>query len=191
MKQLAAATLLIALLAVPATLLAQDTTATTLQGSIHWDETQARREALKNIERQIDLQFFKSKDENFLENVRLREQNPNLRFANRQVTFFTGGEYAVVYEGEPIVNYYTAQGDLFKVSVCSEPFGDDTWNYPRRCIEYRYPDGSFLTVSLDVSPEESYVFAPDGTLLYHWKDEQGFDINGNSVWERWNYDVQN
>lgn len=158
---------------------------TPLKAGIVWDETKARQEALKNIERQIDVQFFKAKDAHFFENIKLREQNPNLTFVDRQITFFSGGEYAVVYQGEKNVHYYTQAGDLFKVSVCDLPFRDE-WQYPRRCIEYGYPSGKFLTISMDVSPEESYIFALDGNLLYHWKDEQGFDAHGNTVWERWN-----
>jgi len=156
-----------------------------LKGNVSWDEPKARHEALKNIERQIDTQYFKSKDEQYFEHVKSREQNPNLKFENAQVTYFSGGEYSVVHEGEKNVQYYTQEGRLFKVSVCDVPFSDN-WNYPRRCIEYGYPHGKFLSVSMDVSPEESYVFAPDGTLLYHWKDEQGFDAKDNTVWERWN-----
>jgi len=157
----------------------------TLKGTLTWDEPKARHEALKNIERQIDTQYFKSKDEQYFEHVKSREQNPNLKFQNSQITYFSGGEYSVVTEGEKNVHYYTKDGTLFKVSVCDVAFSDN-WNYPRRCIEYGYPRGNFLTVSMDVSPEESYVFSPDGTLLYHWKDEQGFDAKDNTVWERWN-----
>jgi hypothetical protein len=181
MKGILTSLALMALLTVPA--FAQET----LQGTIIWDEESARREALKHIERQINPQFFKTKSQFFFDNMKTLEQNPDLKFGNKQVTFFTGGEYSVVYEGEKIVHYYTKEGKLFKVSVCSHPYGDD-WIYPRRCIEYGYPSGKFMTVSMDVSPEESYVFALDGTLIQHWKDEQGFNPQDNTTWERWNYD---
>ncbi len=156
----------------------------TLKGSIQWDEQKAREIALRHLERQIDVHFFKTKDERYFERLKARLGDPNLKMAHQQVTWFENDEYSVAYEGENMVHYYRQDATLFKVSVCNQPFGDE-WRYPRRCIEYSVPGGDFLTVSMDVSPEESYVFDLQGNLLQHWKDDQGFSAQGGSNWVRW------
>lgn len=156
---------------------------TTLQTGIEWTEDSARVEAMKNIEKKLDLSIYKSVDPAFVENLQAREFN-DIKIANRQVTFFEQGYYAVAYDGEKNVNYYKPDGSLQKVSICSEVFGDNAI-YPRKCVEYGYPEGRFLTVSLDVSPDESFVFQLDGVLLHHWKGNEGIDTRRKIRWERW------
>jgi len=181
MKQFLAAFILTSLIV--GTVYAQDT----LKSGILWDQDKARTLALKHLEKEVDVTLFQGIDPQFLENMQL-QKNPdaNTKMAHRQVTFFSGGDYAVAYDGESIVNYYQSNGMLLKVSVCSTPFGEDLdySNYPRKCVEYNYPQGKILSVSLDVAPDESYVFLPNGELKNHWLGNKGFSAQGQELWGR-------
>lgn len=155
----------------------------TLHGGATWTEDAAREEALKNLEPSLNVKAFEAKDPAWLENLTALDHD-TLKVSRRNLTRFAGGYYAVVNDGENIVNYYKQDGSLFKVSVCSVAFGGVP-SYPRKCVEYAYPEGRFLTVSLDVAPDESFVFATNGDLKHHWKGETGFDATGAPRWERW------
>lgn len=157
----------------------------TLKTGIEWDENKARTLALKHLETEIDVSLFREVDPKYWENQKAKE-DANTKMALRQVTFFQAGEYAVAYQGENIVNYYRANGKLLKVSICSTPFGIDIdyANYPRKCVEYGYPEGKMISVSLDVAPQESFVFLPDGSLKNHWKGSAGYDDQSQLRWHR-------
>ncbi len=159
----------------------------TFKTSIHWNENKARILALKHLEEDVDVTLFQGVDPNFRENIQTQDlQNDTTKIAHRKITFFSGGEYSVAYDGENIVNYYRSNGDLEKVSVCSTPFGEsfDYGSYPRKCVEYGYPKGKIMSVSLDVSPNESYVFLPNGQLKDHWIGNNDFDGKGHERWKR-------
>jgi hypothetical protein len=179
-----ALTLSLLMLLLPLSSLAEEVT---LKGGIKWDEERARTYALKHLNPEIDTAHFQAVDPIYRQNSLLPHELPEtLRQAFRQVTFFNSGDYSVVYDGENIVHYYTQQGDLLKVSICSTPFGPETdySSYPRKCVEYGYPEGRIITVSMDVSPKESFVFSPSGELKNHWVGEQCFDDCGNEILKR-------
>lgn len=159
----------------------------TLKTGIQWDEERARTLALKHIEEEIDVSFFQGLDPQYWENIKpQREVDANTQISHRQVTRFTNNDYAVAYDGEDRVHYYRADGQLVKVSVCSTPFGEnvDYSNYPRKCVEYGYPQGKIIAVSLDASPQESFVFLPNGILLNHWIGNKGLDSNDQERYKR-------
>lgn len=155
----------------------------TIKLRAEWTVDEARVTALKNIESSLDTADLRGMDPKLLENLKALETT-HLKVANRRVTYFEGGLYAVAYDGEDRVHYYEPDGKLIKVSVCSEPFGENP-DYPRRCIDYSYPEGKFISVSLDVSPRESFIFSFNGTLLNHWKGGEAYDPEGNVKYERW------
>ncbi len=151
----------------------------TLRTGIQWDTQTARTLALKHLEEEIDVSRFQGNDPFYAENLQNNTVDANTRIANRQVTHYSDGDYSVTYDGEYVVNYYAGNGNLRKISVCSAPFGPQTDYaiYPRKCVEYGYPYGKVLAVSLDVSPQESFVFLPTGELKNHWVGSHGFDAN--------------
>jgi hypothetical protein len=155
----------------------------TYQAGVYWSAEKARAIAFRHLERQIKPHFFETQHKAYFESVKACQENPDLKFAKCQTTTFPDGAYSQAFEGEKLAYYYKENGVLFKVSVCDKPFGKD-YNYPRRCVEYGFPEGRFQTISLDVSPDESYIYDLHGELLQHWKDGQGFSPTESNTWER-------
>lgn len=142
-----------------------------IQGSIKYNESTARIEAFKDIERKIDRHIFKSylKDPNRKENLKLMAESVyNIDYDRTLCPFYyqnTLISYAVTYYDEPLrVYYYNILGNLIKFEIAEDKF------YPKRTFAYsRF--GNLLTVNFDIDGTEQFMYEENGKLVAHWIGE--------------------
>jgi hypothetical protein len=146
-----------------------------------WLIDEARVEAFTDIQRTLDLSEIPDLDPNMLENqesVRRKQDIVGERLYSR----FRDGAYSVSKLCDPRTYYYYPNGKLIMVeeetappyynNSCKKPF-------PKKSYKYLYPSGRLSGVSVDISNYESFVFAPDGTLNFHWVGSTCYDRYGN------------
>jgi len=138
-----------------------------------WTVEKARQEALKYIPDPFDTRIVESADPHYAENQRAKQLHQQ-QVGNRTLTFFTTGGYGVSELGSTLAYYYDKDGHLQFLEV-----GHGESKYPYKSYKFSYPSGKLLSVSLNITPLESYVFGPGGILAGHWVGPYCYDTHGN------------
>ncbi|MBQ8848323.1 MAG: hypothetical protein IJ003_05200 [Candidatus Gastranaerophilales bacterium] len=150
----------------------------TLQAGIKYTEASARIEAFDNVQNKMPKDFYRDflKDPNYEENKKMIEEKKLTLENQRSLCPFYLKKilisYAVAYNDEQtIVPYYNALGSLIRFDVISNT------DYPRKIYGYsRY--GNLLSVALEISNEEQFVYNENGKLIAHWQNNEMKDKEG-------------
>lgn len=145
-----------------------------LQGQIqeNWTVENARSAAFHNIPYKKNMNWAPAIDPYYKENMIARANNQT-RVGNRIITYFSSGNYAVYEDNSINTFYFKANGMLYAVEY------DVGKSYPSKSYKYSYPSGELYTVSIEVYRNKSFIFDPDGTLLFNWDQNNCYDKNGN------------
>lgn len=146
-----------------------------IQGMIKYNESLARIEAFRGVERKIDKDAFKKylKDPNRKENLEAISKDELIIALDRSLCPFylknTLMSYAVTYFDEPLrVYYYNILGNLVKFETVEDG------PYPKRTFAYsRY--GNLLTVNFDIDGYEQFMYQENGKLIAHWVDNDYYE----------------
>ena len=145
-----------------------------------WTAESAREEAFRDIQRQIDVSRYPSRDPDFEENQRgLREGNPIVQ--DRFVT--PTGEESLGYVVSKMdkdgmqrnTMFYKNDGQLMSIRLFSRR------QYPRAAYIYcadqtcvnggeKFQRGELMTVTFHISGREVFYFHPGGRLKAHLKN---------------------
>ncbi len=134
----------------------------------------ARVQAFANIKPQISTVNIPAVDPEF-EAHREALRQGNTQAGRHLMTLFGDGGYSIrdLKTGERW--YYNRRGQLQQVELA-----DTAEGFPSRAATYDIRDGRLSRVVSNVSTEESYIFSPQGELLYHWVGQQCFRLDGQS-----------
>ena len=155
--------------------------AQTLKAAITSSIDEARQDSFSNLSRSFDISSFPGKDPNYIENL-LTKAKGLITIKDRFLTFFEDGSYAVYKKNQTICLYYRPNGHLFKVGQSAKPRGQNI--YPNRDVEYDAQTGTLQSVGLYLSSSESFLFDTNGSLMIHWKYQDGYNEAGQIILKR-------
>jgi len=138
-----------------------------------WTVEKARQEALRYIPEPFDTRIVESADPHYAQNMQAKNAHQQ-QVADRTLTFFTSGGYGVSEAGSTLAYYYDKAGHLQFLEV-----GHGESKYPYKSYKFSYPSGQLLSISLYITPLESYVYSPSGSLAGHWIGPYCYDAQGN------------
>lgn len=150
-----------------------------LQGGVSFDVNSAREELLKFSDNKFDKTLVQTfyRDYYYDENQTYK-LSANTELKNRVLAFFSDTTYGVMYNAIPLyVWYYSKDGDLIYMEK------KDSTEYPYKSYKYT-PSGLLMNMSLRVSKEETYIFAPSGRLIAHWIGSTAYDEENNVIMTR-------
>lgn len=154
-----------------------------------WSIDTARAEAFLEAPKVLDLSEYTAIDPHLIENKEARINKQDIR-SERIFTKFDNGDYSVTRLCSKRSFYYRPNGQLVLVEDESVPsYYDSTCRgeFPKKSFKYTYPTGRLVGVSIDVNSFESFVFAPDGSLAFHWLGNRCYDGNGARCGNRKSY----
>lgn len=151
-----------------------------LEGGIqeNWSVDKARTEAFRNVPYIKDLSWAPPIDPYYSENMDAKRNNIR-HIKNRILTFFSNGNYAIQEKGSINTFYFNSDGRLHSVEY------DSSGPYPRKNYKYTYEDGKLFTISMDVNPNECFIFRPAGELAYHWVNDKCYTEKGKLYMTRY------
>lgn len=152
---------------------------TTLTGGIGYNVASAREELLQNKPQKLSAQLISKhlRDENFSENMNyLLKGHAELK--DRTLAMFSDGTYAVMLHQDKFhVWYYSKSGNLIYAEE------KDGLDYPYKSYKYN-TNGRLINMGLRVSKGETFIYTPEGKLIAHWINSNGYDENGNIIMTR-------
>ncbi len=140
-----------------------------IQAGIKYNETSARIEAFKDIERKVNKDIFEDylKDKNKKENLENIKNSifdiKNERYLCPFYVKTTLASYSVTYynEMEEYTFYYNVLGSLIKFDkIINSQYPIKTYSYSRY--------GNLISVSFSVDEDEQFIYSENGKLLAHW-----------------------
>lgn len=158
-----------------------------LQGKITYNEETARIEAFKDLSRKISKSMFKNdlKDMHYKENyASLKKKIFEIETEPKRILtpFYVMNQlavYGVQYENDANMKYYyNVFGHLAKIEI-----SDYSGIYPYRAVSYN-KNGELISIVLNVSETESFVFDKNEELLGHWFDEDFYNNKGKRKLKR-------
>lgn len=152
---------------------------TFLTGGVDYTVNSARQELLNNKPQKLDtkLVLLHITDENNSENISALLKGM-VELKDRTLASFSDGSYGVIYRADAFhVWYYSSNGTLMYAEE------KDGLNYPYKSFKYT-TNGKLENMGLRVSKGETFIFAPDGKLIAHWVNSNGYDENGNIIMTR-------
>lgn len=155
--------------------------AVTLEGSVTYTVEQAREEAFKDVEWKIPKKVIIKYliDDHYSFYKKLNHVPHTNVWSDRYSTYFPKGAYAHrFFDNMDYAFYYNKRGHLTHIEKGLSS------SYPHKTYKYNLK-GKLVSVSLNVSGDESFVFRPDGELMGHWKGKIGYDKDGNEICKRW------
>lgn len=145
-----------------------------IRGGIKYNETAARIEAFKDMQRKIGKEEYKSylKDPNYKENM---ENIKNSIFTIKNERFLcpfyaknTLVMYCVTYiDNLKYTFYYNIFGNLAKFDM--EPQIQDNNSLEKIYSYSKY--GNLISIAVTVNEEEQFIYNKDGKLIAHWEGE--------------------
>lgn len=138
---------------------------------------QARVEAFKDVHTVVDLSEVPKRDPEFLENHKALRRKVDI-IGDRMYTRFQQGAYSVSKLCDTNTYYYYPDGRLVLVQQETSPTYYNPSckeSFPKKSYKYSYPSGRLTGVVVDPNNFESFVFAPDESLAFHWVGKQCYD----------------
>ena len=152
----------------------------TLTGGVVYTVETAREAAFDGIEYEISMEPFKKylQDPGFISAAKKEGGRPKVSKRGRRITYFSDGEYGVVYDKNTDLGYqYNQQGQLIYIEIKS---GNQ---YPYIKKKYK-SNGVLAGVIYVVKAHESFVYKMDGKLAAHWIGNVRYDEQGNIAGKR-------
>jgi hypothetical protein len=152
---------------------------------------EARVEAFANIRQRIDLSDVPKNDPQYLQNQAALRRKVDI-VGDRMFTRFQNGGYSVSKLCNQYTYYYYPNGNLMLVEEESSPTyfnASCKEQFPKKSFKYSYPSGRLTGVSIDPSNFESFVFAPDETLAFHYVGERCYDHFGRPCGRRETFQI--
>ena len=139
----------------------------------------AKEIAYKNVAQKINVKRFERYKIDVDNKLHLESYlNDKLIFKDKKITFFSDGEYCIVYKNKKRISYqYNNQGQLEWVGILK---GN---NYPFKKLRYN-TNGELIAITLSVSKNEQFIFDNKGNLLSYWVNENCYDLHGNIIGSR-------
>ena len=137
-----------------------------LTGRVYYTVETARTEAFSNIPLSINISDYASyfSDHNYIANKKAIN-----------LTFFSSGEYGVIYKNNKSISYYyDKNGKLESISFLINK------SYPIKVVKYD-KHGKLDSTALAVSSRESYVFDTNKKFISHWKGNNCYNENGELI----------
>lgn len=147
-----------------------------LTGRVYYTVETARTEAFSNIPLSINISDYASyfSDPNYIANKKAINKK-KAYFRDRYLTFFSSGEYGVIYKNNKSISYYyDKNGKLESISFLINK------SYPIKVVKYD-KHGKLDSTALAVSSRESYVFDTNKKFISHWKGNNCYNENGELI----------
>ncbi|MDR1168573.1 MAG: hypothetical protein LBK53_06785 [Heliobacteriaceae bacterium] len=97
---------------------------------------------------------------------------------DRITAAFSDSTYAVMYYDNPLyVWYYRHDGILLYIEK------KDSADYPYKAYKYDV-SGNLINMSMRVSQAETFIYNPDGKLIAHWINANGYNEQGKIIMTR-------
>lgn len=150
-----------------------------ITGGVNYNVNSARQELLQNKPNKLNPQLVSMhiSDEHHKQNLNniLKGQ---LELQDRTLANFSDGTYGVIYKDDLLhVWYYDASGTLTYIEE------KDSLIYPYKSYKYNL-SGKLVNMGLRVSKGETFIYNPEGKLIAHWVNSNGYDENGNIIMTR-------
>ena len=157
----------------------------TLTGGVVYTVESAREAAFDGIEYEISMEPFKKylKDPGYISPAKKDGGRPKVSKRGRWVEFFFRGEYGIRYKDDSSYDYYyNNSGNLIALGI----FTKNTYTvneYPKLYLKYDV-SGCLESVTYYTSKGESFTYGKNKSLIVHWKNNKGYDINGKIINKR-------
>ena len=156
----------------------------TLTGGVVYTVESARKAAFDGIEYEISMEPFKKylQDPGFISAAKKEGGRPKVSRKGRRVVLFSRGEYGVRYNDSPYCDYYyNDSGKLIAIGKFGKNY--QAKQYPKLYIKYKV-SGRIESVTYYTSGGESFTYDKNKSLIVHWKNDKGYDINGKIINKR-------
>ena len=150
-----------------------------ITGEVEYNAEIAREEVFSKPVQKISFDKIRNR---FYDSDNVENSNNLLKgiteLKDRKLAKFSDGSYGVQYYDDPMYSWYcSSSGRLINFTK------KDSESYPCKITKYK-PDGSIANQGYRVSDRESFLFAPNGKLLAHWKGENCYDEYNNIIMTR-------
>lgn len=135
-----------------------------------WSNDAARNQAFSGVPNFINAGQFPATDPNLVADQDALQNNQT---RVNETFIMKDGEEGYEIHRDNAHFFYTQDGTLYKIAY------KNGYGYPFRQVDYDYPSGQIHSVTLFVSPSESFKFDSDQQLVRHMMGDQCFLGDGS------------